>query len=193
MPGSHPGAERNGPRMDGIFHELSRKTDPAKLLGYLNFSDGRPDPKFQKGLADAVGVSARGRRGGPVGRDFALARPGARRTGVVRLARVPRHHAGPRGTSTRHSRDCPPRTARTTPTSSPTSRTPICSSRSSWPARCEAVLRQGAPWDEPDRLVAGALDATQRLRRLSTDRASSKRGRTPSTTHTRRCGPCRST
>ncbi len=40
--------------MDGIFHELSRKTDPAKLLGYLNFSDGRPDPRFQKGLADAV-------------------------------------------------------------------------------------------------------------------------------------------
>src|SRR5262245_15624634 len=53
--GANPGAERNGPRMDGIFHELSRKTDPAKLLGYLNFSDGRPDPKFQKGLADAAG------------------------------------------------------------------------------------------------------------------------------------------
>src|SRR5262249_16886523 len=44
---------RNEGRMDGIFHELSRKTDPAKLLGYLNFSDGRPDPRFQKGLADA--------------------------------------------------------------------------------------------------------------------------------------------
>src|SRR3954464_12672825 len=40
--------------MDGIYHELTRKTEPAKLLGYLNFSDGRPDPKFQKGLADAV-------------------------------------------------------------------------------------------------------------------------------------------
>ena len=40
--------------MDGIFHELSRKIDPAKLLGYLNFSDGRPDAKFQKGLADAM-------------------------------------------------------------------------------------------------------------------------------------------
>src|SRR5262245_63359734 len=44
---------RSGRRMDGIFHELSRKTDPAKLLGYLNFSDGRPDPRFQKGLSDA--------------------------------------------------------------------------------------------------------------------------------------------
>jgi hypothetical protein len=41
--------------MDGIYHELGRKTDPAKLLGYLNFSDGRPDPRFQKGLADAFG------------------------------------------------------------------------------------------------------------------------------------------
>src|SRR5262252_7080166 len=58
MPGADadPGAERNRPRMDGIFHELSRKCDPAKLLGYLNFSDGRPDPKYQKGLADAVAV-----------------------------------------------------------------------------------------------------------------------------------------
>src|SRR4051812_30279856 len=44
--------------MDGIFHELSRKTEPGKLLGYLNFSDGRPDPKFQKGLADACGFLA---------------------------------------------------------------------------------------------------------------------------------------
>ena len=29
--------------MDGIFHELSRRTEPAKLLGYLNFSDRRPN------------------------------------------------------------------------------------------------------------------------------------------------------
>ena len=54
--------------MDGIFHELSRKTDPAKLLGYLNFSDGRPDPKFQKGLADATAFLLRERRSGPVAR-----------------------------------------------------------------------------------------------------------------------------
>lgn len=38
--------------MDGIYPELARRTDPGKLLGYLNFSDGRPDPRFQKGLAD---------------------------------------------------------------------------------------------------------------------------------------------
>ena len=42
--------------MDGIYHDLSRKTDPGKLLGYLNFSDGRPDPRFQKGLDDTFGL-----------------------------------------------------------------------------------------------------------------------------------------
>ena len=41
--------------MDGLYHELARKTDPAKLVGYLNFSDGRPDPKWQRLLADAFG------------------------------------------------------------------------------------------------------------------------------------------
>ena len=51
------GGGKEWPAMDGIYHELARKIDPAKLLGYLNFSDGRPDPKFQKGLADAVGRS----------------------------------------------------------------------------------------------------------------------------------------
>ena len=41
--------------MDGIYHELSRKTDPAKLLGYLNFSDGRPDPKYHCGSVNMRG------------------------------------------------------------------------------------------------------------------------------------------
>ena len=51
----------------------------------------------------------------------------------------------------------PPRTAPTTPTCSPTSRTPTCSSRSSSPARARRCCRQGAPWDDADRLVAGAI------------------------------------
>src|SRR5262245_38249332 len=46
--------------MDGIYHELDRKTDPAKLLGYLNFADGRPDPRFQKWLADACALLLEG-------------------------------------------------------------------------------------------------------------------------------------
>ena len=39
--------------MDATFPELSRRLDPSKLVGYLNFSDGRPDPRFRKAVADA--------------------------------------------------------------------------------------------------------------------------------------------
>jgi hypothetical protein len=39
--------------MDGIIAELGRRFDAGKLLGYLNFSDGRPDPRFRKLLVDA--------------------------------------------------------------------------------------------------------------------------------------------
>ena len=38
--------------MDGIYAELGRRFDAGKLLGYLNFSDGRPDLRFRKLLAD---------------------------------------------------------------------------------------------------------------------------------------------
>ena len=44
--------------MDPLFAELTRRCEPAPLLGYLNFSDGRPDPKFRKGLADVFGALA---------------------------------------------------------------------------------------------------------------------------------------
>ncbi|CAN5298794.1 hypothetical protein BH11PLA2_BH11PLA2_30090 [soil metagenome] len=42
--------------MDGLPAELGRRHDVGKLLGYLNFSDGRPDPRFRRGLADAFGT-----------------------------------------------------------------------------------------------------------------------------------------
>jgi hypothetical protein len=32
---------------------LAERVPPAALLGYLNFSDGRPDPKYQRALDDA--------------------------------------------------------------------------------------------------------------------------------------------
>ena len=142
--------------MDGIFHELSRKTDPAKLLGYLNFSDGRPDPKFQKGLADAAELlAATGttrpwvalhhwlaealagleQSSSPAFRDAAQAR------GVVEaaLGRLPvayrEHHAD----LLAHQPDVE-------------LFVPFFLARA-----CEAVLRQGGPWDEADRLVAGAI------------------------------------
>lgn len=42
-------------RMDALLPELTRRFDPPKLVGYLNFSDGRPDPKWRRLLADAFG------------------------------------------------------------------------------------------------------------------------------------------
>lgn len=41
--------------MDSVLPELTRRYDGAAALGYLNFSDGRPDPKFRKLLADVFG------------------------------------------------------------------------------------------------------------------------------------------
>ena len=38
--------------MDAVLPELTRTHDGGKLVGYLNFSDGRPDPKFRAGVAD---------------------------------------------------------------------------------------------------------------------------------------------
>lgn len=40
--------------MEATFRELDLRTPPATVLGYLNFSDGRPDPRWQKQLHDAV-------------------------------------------------------------------------------------------------------------------------------------------
>ncbi len=144
--------------MDGLYHELARRTDPAKLVGYLNFSDGRPDPRWQRLLADAVGhLLERGEAapwaalavwirqacdelqssGSAAFRDTAQARAVA----DVALVRVPaayrRHHAD----LLAHQDDGNLFTAY-------------------FLARaCEAVLRQGPPWDEPDRLTAGAVAA----------------------------------
>ncbi|MFO0937207.1 MAG: hypothetical protein U0798_11915 [Gemmataceae bacterium] len=39
--------------MDARLNELTRRFDGSKLIGYLNYSDGRPDPRFRRGLADA--------------------------------------------------------------------------------------------------------------------------------------------
>jgi hypothetical protein len=41
--------------MDALFPALTRRFDPSKPIGYLNFSDGRPDARFRKVLADACG------------------------------------------------------------------------------------------------------------------------------------------
>ena len=186
MPGSHPGAERNGPRMDGIFHELSRKIDPAKLLGYLNFSDGRSDPKFQKGLADAAAfLLAAGEvapwdgisrwlgqalaelesSGSPAFRDARQAHAAFDAAFVRFPAAYRSHHAD----LLAHQPDAD-------------LFVPFFLARP-----FEAVLRPVSTWDHPT-ASSPVLWPAQRLRRLPPDRAS-KRGRIRSTSPTRRCGP----
>ena len=143
--------------MDGIFHELSRKTEPAKLLGYLNFSDGRPDPRFQKGLADAYAhliesgdanpwrtipqwltheLNGLVAAGSPAFRDPTQARA-VIDAALVRLPAAYRaHHAD----LLAHQPDS-------------MLFGPFFLTRC-----CEAVLKQGAPWDDSGRLVSGAVN-----------------------------------
>ena len=45
--------------MDAFVTELAGRVPPASLLGYLNFSDGRPDPKFQRALNEAFAYLAK--------------------------------------------------------------------------------------------------------------------------------------
>lgn len=143
--------------MDGIYHELSRKTDPAKLLGYLNFSDGRSDPRFQKGLADAYGLLVETgdtapwttlpnwlahslaeleRSGAAAFRDPAQARAVIE----VALHRVPAAYRAHHADLLAHQGDAD-------------LFNPLFLARA-----CEAVLRLGQPWDQADRLVAGAVN-----------------------------------
>jgi hypothetical protein len=142
--------------MDGIYHELSRKTDPAKLLGYLNFSDGRPDPRFQKGLADTVGflletgdpapwatvpgwlrhaLSELESSGAAAFRDTTQAKAVLDAAFVAVPTAYRLHHAD----LLAHQPDAD-------------LFTPFFLARV-----CEAVLRQGPPWDEADRIVSGAV------------------------------------
>ncbi len=141
--------------MDGIFHELSRRAEPAKLLGYLNFSDGKPDPRFQKGLADAYALLATHGAmpwvtlpqwlvqeldqlvagGSAAFRDPTQARAIIDAALVQLPAAYRAHHADLLG----HQPDA-------------VLFTPFFLARC-----CEAGLRQGPPWNESQRLVSGAL------------------------------------
>ncbi|MFM8274487.1 MAG: hypothetical protein ACKODX_19450, partial [Gemmata sp.] len=139
--------------MDGIFHELSRRADPAKVLGYLNFSDGRPDPRFQRGLADAyarliedgdstpwltlpkwlahelTGLAAAG--------SAAFRDPTQARAVIgAALGRLPTAYRAHHADQLAHQPDA-------------ALFGPFFLARC-----CEAVLRQGPPWDEADRLTA---------------------------------------
>jgi hypothetical protein len=144
--------------MDGIFHELSRKTDPAKLLGYLNFSDGRPDPRFQKGLADAAAHLLERGEAAPwralpqwlaheldalVAAGAAAFRDPAQARAVLGVAfgRLPEAYRAHHHDLLAHQPDA-------------ALFGPFFLARC-----CEAVLKQGHPWDAADRRAAAALAA----------------------------------
>jgi len=142
--------------MDGLNHELSRRTDPSKLLGYLNFSDGRPDPRFQKGLADTLGFLIESGEAAPW--------ETAARWLLATLAELNASGAAAFRDTTQASAVIPAALLRLPAAyrehhadllhHQPDSElfTPF------FLARCfEAVLKQGAPWDETDRLVGGAV------------------------------------
>lgn len=142
--------------MDASSVELSTQVPPATLLGYLNYSDGRADAKFQRALNDAFTFLARRRDSEPwnslrtwLFRQCDLLRKSGNAAfqdttqvrAVLRLAlgsvlkAYRKHHAD----LLAHQTD----TALFTPF---------------FLARvCEAVLSEGAPWDEEDRIVRGAL------------------------------------
>lgn len=142
--------------MDGIYHELSRKTDPAKLLGYLNFSDGRPDPRFQKGLADAVTVLVDGGDAAPwrtvpgwLAHALAELEAGgaaafkdttqAKSVIDAALVRLPAAYRTHHADLLAHQPDADLFNA-------------FFLARA-----CEAVLKQAGPWDQTDRILGGAV------------------------------------
>jgi hypothetical protein len=135
---------------------LAQRVSPAGLLGYLNFSDGRSDPRFQQALNTAYAhFAAEGSAtpwrslydwlaqqcdelsaaGSSAFRDVSQARA------VLRLAfeQVPAAYRLHHGDLLAHQADA-------------ALFTPFFLARV-----CEAVLTQRAPWDEEKRIVAGAL------------------------------------
>lgn len=142
--------------MDASLAKLSERVSPAGLLGYLNFSDGRPDPRWQKQLNEAFRVlaeesivrpwdalgnwlaaqlSALQQSGSAAFRDTRQAEAVLRLAFNRVLAAYRKHHAD----LLFHQSDAelfqPFFLARV----------------------AEAVLAQGGPWDEEDRMVAGTL------------------------------------
>jgi hypothetical protein len=143
---------------DGMDHtrQLTEHIPPANLLGYLNFSDGRPDAKFLRALNEAFGHLAR--RGdaapwetlrtwlfrqcdllqqaaNPAFADTTQARAALRLAFGNVLTAYRQHHAD----LLAHQTDS-------------ALFTPIFLGRV-----CEAVLAQGPPWSDDERITAGAV------------------------------------
>src|SRR5262245_11907010 len=143
-------------QMDPHTSDLASRVPPAALLGYLNYSDGRPDAKFQRALDGAY--SALVERGvirpwevlarwiaeqADVLRDSGTAafRDVSQAKGVITLAFEPVLAA-----YRAHHRDLLAHQSDST------------LFNSFFLARaCEAVLAQGGSWSENDRIVRGAV------------------------------------
>src|SRR5262245_48634466 len=52
------GTWHEDPAVDERYAELDQAVSASALLGYLNFSDGRPDPRWQKQLNEAYAFLA---------------------------------------------------------------------------------------------------------------------------------------
>jgi hypothetical protein len=142
--------------MDEPLSGLADRVPPTALLGYLNFSDGRPDPKFQRAINEAYanllnwGIAAPwtvlggwldaqaaklAESGSSAFRDVTQARCVVSIAFDSLLVAYRRHHAD----LLAHQSDA-------------------SLFNSFFLARaCEAVLAQGGPWDEPERIATGAL------------------------------------
>lgn len=142
--------------MDPSTVEIGARVSPASLLGYLNFSDGRPDPKFQRALNDAFAfVAERGdaapwrslrtwlfrqcdlleRSGNAAFRETSQARAVLRIAFGHLLSSYRKHHSDLFAQQSDLELFNPFFLVRV----------------------CEAVLAQGSPWEEEDRIIPGAL------------------------------------
>lgn len=142
--------------MDVAASELAARVPPASLLGYLNFSDGRPDVKFARALNEAFGyLTARGDSTPWFGLrtwlfrqcDLLQQNGQAAFSDTTQVRAVLRYAFGHVITGYReHHADL------LAHQSDSAIFNPFFLVRS-----CEAVLAQGAPWDEEERIVAGAI------------------------------------
>lgn len=142
--------------MDASLPGLAERVPPPALLGYLNFSDGRPDPKFQRALDDAFAFLLSRRVPRPweaLGRWLDARAVELQAAGSAAFRDVTQARAviglafGPVLVAYReHHRDLLAHQA-----------DEVLFNAFFLARSCEAVLAQHGPWDEHDRIVAAAV------------------------------------
>lgn len=143
--------------MEGFLITATSRPDSAKLLGYLNFSDGRCDPKFQRAFAEWGAV---------LSAEYP-AEPLPERLAIDLLEELDRLHASqaPAFRDIRQAQGVIQAALREFPRLYRQHHADLLAHQSDsdlftplFLARvCEAVLQQGGPWEETRRLVRGAL------------------------------------